>query len=180
MMRDPRRGQAAVEMAILVPIFFYLLLGLFDIGRVAYTWATLSYAVREGARQAVLTGAPPTVTDAIVYGTLKQAANASGLPVSQPTCLHGNSSGAVDPAPATLNAGYVYILGASATAADAPGGQASAVAAGGCRATIPAASGTYPLTVEAVFTFSPITPFVNLMVGNSVTIKVTTTMNTEF
>jgi len=180
MRRDGRRAQAAVEMAILVPVFFYLLIGLFDIGRVAYTWATLSYAVREGARQAVLTGAPPTVTDAIVYGTVKQAANAAGLTVSQPTCLHGNSSGTVDSASTTLNAGYIYILGSSATAADAPGGQASAAAAGSCRATTPALSGTYPLTVEAVFTFSPITPFVNLMMGNSITIKVTTTMNTEF
>jgi Flp pilus assembly protein TadG len=175
-----RHGQSAIEMAMLAPIIFMLLMGAFDFARAAYAWASLSYAVREGARLAIITGTPPTQTDDQVFGMVKQAANAAGLPVSKATCFHGQSSGTVAPAPTTLNSGYVYILGANATAANAPGGQAAAAASAGCRATVPALYGTYPLTVQVVYTFAPITPFIQQFVGASFTMTVSSTMYTEF
>lgn len=52
--RDRTRGQAAVEFALIVPIFVLLLLGIFDLGRAVYASSTLNNAAREGARQAIV------------------------------------------------------------------------------------------------------------------------------
>lgn len=52
--RDRTRGQAAVEFALIVPIFVLLLLGIFDLGRGVYAWSTLNNAAREGTRQAIV------------------------------------------------------------------------------------------------------------------------------
>ncbi len=86
----------------------------------------------------------------------------------------------VAPPPTTVNTGYVYILGSAPNQPDAPGGQAAAAAAGSCLATVPALAGTYPLTVEVVYAFGPITPFVEQITGSSIQITVSSTMNTEF
>lgn len=48
--RQKRAGQALVEFALVLPIFFLLLTGLVDVGRFVYTDSTLSQAAREGAR----------------------------------------------------------------------------------------------------------------------------------
>ncbi len=48
--RGRDRGQALVELAIALPVFLLLLLGLFDVGRGVYTWNGLSEAAREIAR----------------------------------------------------------------------------------------------------------------------------------
>ena len=48
--RNGARGQGLVEFAVLVPVFFLLLLGMLEFG-LAYTHdQTLAYATREGAR----------------------------------------------------------------------------------------------------------------------------------
>jgi Flp pilus assembly protein TadG len=45
-----RRGGVAVEMAFLLPILLLLLLGVMEFGRMAWTKATLTYAVQEAGR----------------------------------------------------------------------------------------------------------------------------------
>jgi Flp pilus assembly protein TadG len=45
-----RTGQALVEFALVLPIFFLLLFGLIDVGRYVYMNTVLSQAAREGAR----------------------------------------------------------------------------------------------------------------------------------
>jgi len=47
-------GQALVEFALIFPIFFFLVMGLFDIGRAIFYYATLNTAVREGTRFAIV------------------------------------------------------------------------------------------------------------------------------
>lgn len=47
------RGQATVEYALVVPLIFLLVFGLFDFGRLFYTEMTLQYALRAAARYAV-------------------------------------------------------------------------------------------------------------------------------
>jgi Flp pilus assembly protein TadG len=47
-----RRGVAAVECALLLPLILYLLLGLWEVGRMIEINQALSNAAREGARQA--------------------------------------------------------------------------------------------------------------------------------
>jgi Flp pilus assembly protein TadG len=56
MCRRKRRGVAAVEFAIVAPIFFLLVLGMIEIGRMIMVQQILTNASREGARIAILDG----------------------------------------------------------------------------------------------------------------------------
>lgn len=44
------RGQSLVELAIALPLFLIVLLGIIDFGRVFYAYVTITNASREGAR----------------------------------------------------------------------------------------------------------------------------------
>ncbi len=44
------RGQAAAELALLLPVLLLILLGCIDLGRMFASWVTLTNAAREGAR----------------------------------------------------------------------------------------------------------------------------------
>jgi len=48
--RSRSRGQALVEFALVVPIFFLLLFGFIDVARYVYTTTAYGQAAREGAR----------------------------------------------------------------------------------------------------------------------------------
>lgn len=48
---DRSTGQALVEFAMVLPMFIFLLLILFDFGRVVYTQHTITQDAREGVRQ---------------------------------------------------------------------------------------------------------------------------------
>jgi Flp pilus assembly protein TadG len=63
-----RKGQALTEFALVMPLFFALLLLTFEGGRLYFTWACLTEASREGARTAVLastTSTTPVVNTAL-------------------------------------------------------------------------------------------------------------------
>lgn len=62
-----RRGAAAVEMALVIPIFFTVVLGIFEFGRAMMVGQLVTNAAREGAREAVLDGA----TNSDVEDTVK-------------------------------------------------------------------------------------------------------------
>ncbi|NLE39560.1 MAG: pilus assembly protein [Pirellulaceae bacterium] len=55
--RKQRRGAAAVEFAIVAPVFFLMILGMIEIGRAVMVQQVITNASREGARMAVLPGA---------------------------------------------------------------------------------------------------------------------------
>jgi len=62
-----RRGASAVEFAIVAPIFFLLLFGMIEFGRMLMVQQLLTNATREGARFAVLEGSTEDeVTDLVV------------------------------------------------------------------------------------------------------------------
>ncbi len=63
--RRKRTGAAAVEFAVIAPIFFLMVLGMIEIGRAVMVQQIITNASREGARQAVLDGA--TATDVQTY-----------------------------------------------------------------------------------------------------------------
>ena len=50
-----QRGAAIVEFAIVVMLFFALLVGIVEMGRVLFTWNSAVEATRRGARMAVVT-----------------------------------------------------------------------------------------------------------------------------
>ena len=47
-------GQTLVEFALLIPLFLFLLLGFFDLGRAWFYRSSLTNAVREGARAGIV------------------------------------------------------------------------------------------------------------------------------
>jgi len=51
--RSPR-GQALVEMALVLPIFLLVMVALFDLGRAVFAYNTLTNAAREGVRLAIV------------------------------------------------------------------------------------------------------------------------------
>lgn len=54
--RKHQRGAAAVEFALVAIIFFMLLIGIVEMGRVLFTWNAAAEATRYGARVAVVCG----------------------------------------------------------------------------------------------------------------------------
>jgi hypothetical protein len=48
------RGQALVEFALIVPLFIFMVIGIFEGGRAIYTYNALSNATREGLREAIV------------------------------------------------------------------------------------------------------------------------------
>ena len=54
MIKRKLSGQSLVEFALVFPIFFFLLTGFFDLGRAVFYYSSLSNAVREAARYAIV------------------------------------------------------------------------------------------------------------------------------
>lgn len=53
-LRKSQRGVAAVEFALVAIVFFMLLIGVVEMGRVLFTWNAMAEATRYGARVAVV------------------------------------------------------------------------------------------------------------------------------
>ena len=58
--RKDRRGAAAVEFAVVAPVFFLLIFGMIEYGRMVMVQQILTNASREGARVGVLDGSTTT------------------------------------------------------------------------------------------------------------------------
>lgn len=71
--RDRRRGAAAVEFAIVAPVFFLVVLGIVEFGRMVMVQQVITNAAREGARIAVLDSATPGRVTARVNSYLAAA-----------------------------------------------------------------------------------------------------------
>jgi Flp pilus assembly protein TadG len=82
-------GQSLVEFALIAPLFFLLIFGVLDFGRLFFSQMTLQHALREAGRYAVtgrrLSGTDPKTGQAYTrVGSIKQIAEnaASGLNVT--------------------------------------------------------------------------------------------------
>jgi hypothetical protein len=64
--RRNRRAAAAVEFALVAPVFFLLVLGMIEYGRMVMVQQVLTNASREGARAAVLDGAEWSEVESLV------------------------------------------------------------------------------------------------------------------
>ena len=181
MRRPKKRAQAMIEMAMLAPMIFMLLIFVFDLARAAATWAAISEAVREGSRASVTIGQTTAATDSAIIGNTQAfGVNLSISPVAG--CVHGHSSGAVTPPPATGNTGYIYITSTVSGQPNAPSGGAgfAETVAAGCNAINAASLGTYPLKVVIAYKFQPFTPFASQFMPGGITMVASSTMNTEF
>ena len=181
MRRPKKRAQAMIELAMLAPMIFMLLIFVFDLARAAATWAAISEAVREGSRNSVTIGQATAATDNSIIGNIEMfGVNLSLSPVTG--CLHGHSSGTVTPPPTAANTGYIYILSDVAGQPNAPSGGAgfAETVSAGCNAINAAGLGTYPLKIVIAYNFQPFTPFASQFMPGGITMIASSTMNTEF
>jgi Flp pilus assembly protein TadG len=72
--RKRRRGAAAVEFAIVLPVFVILVFGMIEYGRMVMVQQVITNASREGARRAVLDGATTSSVQSAVTTYLTNAA----------------------------------------------------------------------------------------------------------
>jgi Flp pilus assembly protein TadG len=81
--RQVSRGQSLVEFALVVPLFFLLIFGIIDLGRVFWVEITLQNAMRVAGRYAVTGNTLPGYTSRV--SSIQQVATqaAVGLNVSQ-------------------------------------------------------------------------------------------------
>jgi hypothetical protein len=63
--RGNRKGQAAVEMALVLPIFLLLVVGMLEFARAWNLHQSITDAVREGARRALIADSPPAPVDSV-------------------------------------------------------------------------------------------------------------------
>lgn len=87
-----QRGAAAVEFAIVAPVFLLLVFGMIEYGRMVMVQQMLTNASREGARRAVLDGS----TEADVRDVVKDYLTPANIPVadSDITILIGDPAAA--------------------------------------------------------------------------------------
>jgi Flp pilus assembly protein TadG len=83
--RRNRRGAAVVEFAIVAPVFFLLVFGMIEYGRLVMVQQILTNASREGARQAVLDGATSTEVKSAVTTYLQNTSITGSTVTLNPT-----------------------------------------------------------------------------------------------
>ena len=110
-LRQDERGVAAVEFAIIAPMFFALLLSVVDVGRYMWTLNTIQYATDEAVRA----GAIQQLTDAEIKDRVAQAV----APISRTdVAVTVESSG--DALTVTANSTYRFFFPISAFLSGAP------------------------------------------------------------
>lgn len=91
-----RRGAATVEMAIVLPIFFMVVMGIVEFGRAMMVGQLITNAARHGAREAALDGA----TNATVTSSVKSfVASSVGMASSDVTVVIAVDPGTGNPDP---------------------------------------------------------------------------------
>ncbi|HBV86973.1 TadE/TadG family type IV pilus assembly protein [Desulfosporosinus sp.] len=60
------RGQAMVEMALVLPLLFLLLFGVIEMGRIGYSYITVSNAARAGVRVATVGATDSEITSSVI------------------------------------------------------------------------------------------------------------------
>ena len=171
-------SQALIEFALISPVLLLLLFGIIDIGRAVFYYDTLGHAAREGARAAVQASSPlPTNANVLTAVTSQMA----GIPTTEP-CPQGPITAATPP----NNAAWLYVTEPNPPTTveanppvNAPGGEYSASAAGGCSAVNPA-SNNASLQVTIRFNLILITPVIAQATANRILITATVIFRTEY
>ena len=135
-----RGGQSLVEFAMVIPVFFLLLLGILDFGRIGLYFVAASDLARSGARYAADYDTGRGFTDAQVVAYVKQQADSLGMAnlTQQTSCPTPQPP---DPITSSSNACYKPAVGSTYIFID--------------RTT----SSAY-VTVSIVYRFEPTTPMV--------------------
>jgi Flp pilus assembly protein TadG len=89
--RRLRRGAAAVELAVLLPVLTLLFVGIIDFGRVFYYYQIVTDCASDGALYASSSTANSTNTTAISSAALAGASNLSPQPTVTPSTVTVNN-----------------------------------------------------------------------------------------
>jgi Flp pilus assembly protein TadG len=113
-LRDSR-GAAAVEFALILPVIVLLLFGIIEMGRAWNVRQTLTDAVREGARVAVVNNEMnPGILNTLVVNTVRGSVARAGLAAADPPLtitLTGVGAGPETPAEVVLTYKYTPLFG---------------------------------------------------------------------
>ena len=173
-----QRSQALIEFALVSPVLLLLLFGIIDIGRAIFYYDTINHAAREGARVAVrASNQLPNNGDVLT----KVSSQMLGAPVTAP-CPQGPLTGATPPA----NAAWLFITEPNPPTSiettpppNAPGGEYSASASGGCSAVNPA-GGNAQLQVTVRFNLVLVTPIFAQATADHIVISAAAVFRTEY
>jgi Flp pilus assembly protein TadG len=100
------QGQDLIELALVLPLLFVILMGVVDVGRAFNTYMVLTNAAREGARQATITPyAVSTITEAALYETRNAGLSDAAVAVSVVSASSGN------PVQVTVGHDFALLLG---------------------------------------------------------------------
>ena len=100
-----RRGVAAVEFAIVAPIFIILILGIIEFGRAIMVQQIITNASREGARRAIVEEATTSEVENVVNTYLAATSVTNAVSVNVSPAL-GPSVGFGDPITVTITVPY--------------------------------------------------------------------------
>jgi Flp pilus assembly protein TadG len=115
----PKRGQAMIEFALILPIFLLVVFGTLDLGRIVFLKAELENAVREGARVGLVSESfnVPDVRNRIQAQT--GLANATVTATCSGACEYGSTVSVTATLPVSVVAGLLpipsFTIGASAS-----------------------------------------------------------------
>ena len=104
--RRSRKGAAAVEFALVAPLFFLLILGMIEVGRALMVQQVITSASREGARLAVLDNVSRAEVDATVERYLANATLAPETAQITVTPEEPNDAGYDEPVTVTVQIGF--------------------------------------------------------------------------
>lgn len=85
-MLKTQRGQSLVEMAIVLPVFILLTIGMFDLGRAVWQGSTLAEVARNGARYAITAPTDCTgIKNAVINSGVGVVLTSSSVTISEPS-----------------------------------------------------------------------------------------------
>ena len=79
---EHRRGVAAIELAIVLPIFLMVVMGLVEFGRAMMVGQLVTNAARQGAREAVIDGATNSSVETMVKSFVSSSAGVAASDVT--------------------------------------------------------------------------------------------------
>ncbi len=98
-LRGDDRGVAAVEFALIVPVFLVMIMGLCDLAYQAYIQSVLSGAVNMAGRAGTIQGATSNTIDASVLTQVKAAVPSAAFASGYPIRKSYNKFGDIQPEP---------------------------------------------------------------------------------
>jgi Flp pilus assembly protein TadG len=175
---DRQRSQAMTEFALVAPVLLLLTFGIIDFGRAMFLYAMLGSAAEDAARSAAASSSPlPTDSSLLSIAS----AHLTGVTLVSATCPQGPVT---EPPVGTA---WLYVTEQPAPIAyeasppmNAPGGGLGTTTLGaGCTPVVPA-SGKAQLEVTIFYSYVPVTPLVDSLLGGHISFRFAVVSRTDY